>query len=276
MSEDGSQKYSSDFCLPTSIFLFHSHLESQISNLIWQPLILTLAKPQTFINIELYSNPTMKPIHVTVLKQLGLRGALNEYIPISSGELARNLHLSQQSASKKILELIDEELIARQLGARKQLIKLTEKGLNVLRKEYSDYQRVFELADHITVRGSISSGMGDGQYYVTHKGYKDQFKSKLWFEPYKGTLNVKVTGSELSKFQILRSHEGIPIDSFTDGGRTFGKGKCFLCTVQGEDCAVMIPNRSHYDDVIEVLAKDYLRDKLALKDGDVVELRISL
>jgi riboflavin kinase len=218
----------------------------------------------------------MKSMHITVLKELGLKGAVNEFIPISSGELASKLTISQQSASKKILELIDEELIERQLGARKQLIKITEKGLNVIRKEYSDYHRVFELADHITVRGTIASGMGDGQYYVNRDGYKKQFKSKLWFVPYEGTLNVKVTGSELSKFQILKDHDGIPIDSFEDGGRTFGKGKCFLCTLHDQDCAIMIPNRSHYDDVIEVLAKDYLRTKLGLKDGDVVELRISL
>ena len=218
----------------------------------------------------------MKPVHVTVLKQLGLKGAVNEYTPISSGELAQTLAISQQSASKKILELIDEELIVRQLGARKQLIRITDKGLNILRKEHSDYQRVFELAEHLTIHGTVASGMGDGQYYVTRKGYRVQFKSKLWFVPYKGTLNIKVTGSELSKFQVLKDHEGIPIDSFEDDGRTFGKGKCFLCSLQDQDCAIMIPNRSHYDDVIEVLAKKYLRDAVGLKDGDVVELRITL
>ena len=114
---------------------------------------------------------------------------VNDFIPLSSGELARDLDISQQSASKKILELLDNEFIIRRLGARRQLIKITDKGLNILRKEYSDYQRLFELADYITIRGVLTSGLGEGKYYVTQKGYMTQFKKKLWFKPYKGTLN---------------------------------------------------------------------------------------
>ena len=213
----------------------------------------------------------MKKSLISVLKHLGLEGGVNDFIPLSSGELARDLDISQQSASKKILELLDNEFIIRRLGARRQLIKITDKGLNILRKEYSDYQRLFELADYITIRG-----VGEGKYYVTQKGYMTQFKKKLWFKPYKGTLNIKISGRELNKIELIRNLEGIPIQGFEDAGRTFGKGKCFLCDIQGVECAIMLPHRSHYENVIEIISLHYLRDKLKLKDGDVVEIRVAL
>ena len=218
----------------------------------------------------------MKSSLISVLKHIGLEGGVNDFIPISSRELGKELEISQQSASKKILELLEDELIIRRLGARRQFIKITDKGLNYLRREYSEYQKLFELADYITIQGIITSGLGEGKYYVTQKGYMQQFKDKLWFEPYQGTLNIKITGPELNKLQLIRSLDGIPINGFEDGGRTFGNGKCFLCDIQGIECAIMQPNRSHYENVIEVISKYYLRDKLKLKDGDVVEIRVAL
>lgn len=218
----------------------------------------------------------MKKSLIPVLKHLGLEGGVNDFIPISSRELAGDLDISQQSASKKILELLDGELIIRRLGAKRQFIKITDKGLNFLRKEYSEYQRLFDLADYITIQGVITSGLGEGKYYVTQKGYMKQFKDKLWFEPYQGTLNIKISGSELNKLQLIRSLDGITITGFEDAGRTFGNGKCFLCDIQGIECAIMQPNRSHYENVIEIISKFYLRDRLKLKDGDVVEIRVAL
>ncbi len=218
----------------------------------------------------------MKKALIPVLKHLGLEGGVNDYIPISSRELASDLDISQQSASKKILELLDEELIIRRLGAKRQFIKITDKGLNYLRKEYSEYQRIFDLADYITIQGVVTSGLGEGKYYVTQKGYMKQFKDRLWFEPYQGTLNIKISGSELNKLQLIRSLDGIAIIGFEDAGRTFGNGKCFLCDIQGIECAIMQPNRSHYENVIEIISKFYLRDRLKLKDGDVVEVRVAL
>ena len=126
----------------------------------------------------------MKRSLLNVLKHIGLEGGINEFISISSRKLADEMNISQQSASKKILELMDYELINRRLGARTQLIKITDKGLNLLRKEYNEYQRLFELADYITIQGVVTSGLGEGKYYVTKGGYMGQFMDKLWLKPF--------------------------------------------------------------------------------------------
>lgn len=214
--------------------------------------------------------------NLRVLKHLAMIGGLRNFVPLSSGELAKMLGISQQSASKKILELIDDGIIERRFGAKKPLIKITKKGLELLQKEYADYQRMFEALKKLSVKGVVISGMGEGRYYLTLEGYNEQLKRKLRFSPYKGTLNLRVVPGESDKLNILKESSGINIDGFQDGERTFGPGKCFPAKIRNMDCAVIMPNRSHYSDVVEVISKDYLREKLKLRDGDEVAVEIRL
>jgi riboflavin kinase len=210
------------------------------------------------------------------LKQIALLGGINDYIAISSRELGVKLNISQQSASKRILELLEEGYIQRDLGARKQRIKITKKGMDALRAEYSEYQKIFELRDHLVIRGAVTTGMGEGQYYVTQPGYQEQFKEKLNFVPFEGTLNLKMNPADAGKIEILRRSEGIVIHGFQRNGRTFGEVRCFLASIQNIECAVILPMRSHYSDILEVLCKYNLRRTLGLTDGDVIELRITV
>ena len=139
------------------------------------------------------------------LRKLALLGAMDDYIAISSRELGEALEMSQQSASKRILELLDEKYIVRDLGARRQRIKLTQKGIDDLKKEYNEYRRIFELTDHMTIHGNVVSGMGEGGYYICQDGYKSQFQSKLGFTPFEGTLNIQVDPEDVGKLDVVRS-----------------------------------------------------------------------
>ena len=218
----------------------------------------------------------MKPYHVDTLKHIALRGGLKEFVPLSSRELGAALGVSQQSASQRILELQDDGLIQRDLGSRKQRVKIAAKGLESLQREYADYMRIFEPRDRMSITGRATSGLGEGAFYMRQRGYKDQFKKKLGFEPYEGTLNLKVAGSELSKLMILIGEKGLPIDGFEAAGRTFGGAKVFRAKLKGVECAVILPIRTHHTDVLEVISKDFLRAKLGIGDGEPVTLDVEL
>jgi len=213
---------------------------------------------------------------VGALRQIALMGGMHDYIAISSRELGDLLGMSQQSASKRILELLDEGLIHRDLGARRQRIRLTDKGAELLRKEYSEYQKIFEMRDHVVIKGTVITGMGEGQYYVTQAGYQGQFEQKLSFRPYEGTLNVRVSPADIAKLDSLRRSGGMIVKGFEKNGRTFGDVRAYKATIQNVDCAIVLPSRSHYSDVMEVVCKYHLRRTLGLKDGDSVEVRVSL
>src|SRR3989475_9838335 len=117
--------------------------------------------------------------------------------------------VSQQGASQGIRQVTREGLEAGRLGTRRQRIRLAPRGSDVVRKEYADYQRIFEIKETRTISGTVTSGLREGAFYMRQKGYRDQFRKKLWFEPYEGTLNLKIAGPDLAKLQVLQDSPGI-------------------------------------------------------------------
>ncbi len=210
------------------------------------------------------------------LRKLALLGAMDDYIAISSRELGDALEMSQQSASKRILELLDEKYIVRDLGARKQRIKLTSKGIEDLKKEYNEYRRIFELTDHMTIHGTVQSGMGEGGYYICQSGYLKQFEEKLGFTPFEGTLNVQVDPEDVGKLDVVKSIAGVPIAGFSEGGRSFGDVVAYKAKIRNIDCAIVVPERSHYVDIIEIICQYHLRRTLSLEDGVRVDVKVNL
>lgn len=218
----------------------------------------------------------MKPREIDTLKRLALLGGTHKPVVLSSKELSGHLGISQQAASKHILNLLEEGMITRTLGARKQRIELTDKGFELLRNEYADYKRIFEMKNTLVIQGEVTTGLGEGQYYINQREYGDQFLKKLWFKPYRGTLNIGISGSELNHLDVLKRSGGILIKGFERGGRTFGDVRAFLCSIKNVECAVVIPDRSHHTGILEVISKYHLRRTLGLRDGDIVELVVTL
>lgn len=217
-----------------------------------------------------------KPQDIMFLKQLAMMGGMEDFVAVSSGELGRILGTSQQTASRRILELLDEGLVQRELGARRQLLRLTEDGMKALQSEYADYVAIFESRDRVRLKGTVVSGLGEGRYYIEQGGYREQFKQLLDMDPYVGTLNLRLVGEDRGRVQLLRRAPGIPIRGFTQGSRTFGAVKAFKAVMNDLRCAVVMPQRSHHTDTIEIISEHELRNLLALKDGDVVELQVVL
>ncbi|MFQ5887892.1 MAG: DUF120 domain-containing protein, partial [Candidatus Hydrothermarchaeales archaeon] len=127
-----------------------------------------------------------------VLITLAKIGAYRKMEEISSSKLASKLGTSQQTASRKIKVLEDGGYIEREILPRGQRVKITEKGAEALRKIYIDLNCAFgeKIATTYIIQGILTSSMGEGRYYMEREGYKKQFKAKLGFDPYPGTLNL--------------------------------------------------------------------------------------
>jgi riboflavin kinase len=213
---------------------------------------------------------------VRILKELAMLGAVKGEVLLSSGDLAVRMGISQQSASGKILELVRDGLLVRRMSPRKQALQLTGKAVSILRKEHSDYLKLFERAEKVTILGQVASGFGEGGYYVGQDHYQEQFIKKLGMRPFPGTLNLKLSGPEMAKLDILREQAGIPLEGFQNNGRTFGKGRCFRARIGSIDCAVVIPDRTLHSDSMEIICEKHLRRSLGLKDGEQVRLEVQL
>jgi len=50
----------------------------------------------------------------------------------------------------------------------------------------------------------------------------------------------------------------------------------FRAKAKGVECAVILPIRTHHTDILEVISKELLRNRLGIADGDTVALDVEL
>ena len=222
----------------------------------------------------------IKPALIPTLIELLLLGAKDEPIKISTYELAKKIGRSQQAASNHLLELEKEGYIERLRVKGGYGVKLSEQGLRVLTNIYQKLRQALEaMPEFITLRGRVFTGIGEGAYYVSLKGYRKQFIAKLGFDPYPGTLNIKLsTPLDRRLRRELEHYRGIRIHEFEDGQRTYGGARCFRATLNDViEGAVLAIDRTHYDDsVVEFIAPVNVRERLGLKDGAEVTINVHL
>ncbi len=209
-------------------------------------------------------------MEIETLKRLALLGATREYISLSSSTLASAIGSSTQTAARRLSSLADEGYITRIVTSEGQRVKITDRGILRLRSEYMDYQKVFDDMNFNRIRGKIASGLGEGQYYISVGGYRNQFKEKLGFDPYPGTLNLKL----VEPFAQTAAGS-IKIEGFKDENRTFGECRCYPVKINGIKGAIVRPERSSYPaNLVEVIAPVNLRKTFSLSDGDEVEVML--
>ena len=144
------------------------------------------AYPNYFLN-------TISFQHVLILSELLLCGAKNNFIELTTNEIAQKIKRSQQLASKELLDLEFLGYIKRNKKSKKYAIKVTEKGYQEVYNLFLFLKTAIESFKYvIDFEGRIISGMGEGAYYMSLNEYKKQFKEKLGYEPYPGTLNIKL------------------------------------------------------------------------------------
>lgn len=211
---------------------------------------------------------------ILTLKKLALLGAHHKPVEISSNELASHIDSSPQTAARKLKSLEDEKLITRQILHNGQSITLTKNGIHVLQGELNDYRAIFSgNGEKKILKGKVITGLGEGQYYISLDGYRRQFLEKLGFEPFPGTLNIKLDQHSIEIRKRISAN--IRISGFTDQNRTFGNGSCFNVRISDIKGAVVVPERTHYpDDIIEVIAHVNLREYFNLTDGNTVEVEV--
>ena len=206
-------------------------------------------------------------------------------INISSVEFGKLLNLSQQTASRRISDLIDLGWIKRKIEKKTQKIVLTKEGSDVMLLMYKNLKNILES---IVILGTVQSGMKEGAYYVSIKGYFDQFQEKLGFLPYKGTLNLELNNTNIDLLrEKLKNLKPVIIAGFKDDNseRTYGVVDCYNCSLSRIDnpeekikAAILDIKRTHHKkNIIEILAEPYLRDYFNLKDGDklIIELNFN-
>jgi len=206
-------------------------------------------------------------------------GATRRTVKVSTEYLAEKMGLSQQTASRHLIQLEKLGWIKRAITPEGCLIGVTEAGEDKLKSLYGGLHQVFEATypPSVTIEGVLFSGLGEGAYYISKDGYRKQFIEKLGFDPYPGTLNLKlVTDYDLKTRAEVENYPGIELDAFKNETRSFGGVKCYPTIISNKvKGAVVFAMRTHYNSsVIEIIAPTFLRGNLKLKDGNKVKIEI--
>ncbi len=199
---------------------------------------------------------------------------------ISTPELCKIIPISQQTISRRILELEENKYLIRRSGSRGGDLELTPKAYNQLEKVFQNLQHVFSSKSCVEqFHGKLKTGMGEGAHYIKNKNYLKQFKSKLGFEPYFGTLNVQINPEMFDFLQKqLNSFKQTIIQGFENGSRTYGDVVCYLVEIWPKDkhdakvpgALLLIQRTSHKPFVCEFISEKCLRDHFPINDDDDV------
>ncbi|MDK2987691.1 CTP-dependent riboflavin kinase [Methanothermococcus thermolithotrophicus] len=121
--------------------------------------------------------------------------------------------------------------------------------------------------------GRLVPGRGEGSYYMSLPPYKQKFKEILGFEPYEGTLNIKLNETiNLDKLNPLE------VGDFYYNNKKFYGLKVIPVTIINKeghtiDGAIVAPKKTcHSSNILEIIAPIKLRKFLSLSNGDIVKI----
>ncbi|MEF8807761.1 DUF120 domain-containing protein [Natronomonas sp.] len=219
---------------------------------------------------------------LATLKLVALDGALEGRVTVTCATLADRLDASNQTASRRLQQLEDADFLEREMAGDGQRVAVTEAGERALQREYADYRRLFEGDADVELAGVITSGMGEGRHYISLSGYMEQFRDRLGYEPFPGTLNVDLDDDSVRARARMDALDPVGIDGWEDDERTYGPAFCWPATIETADgrryeqAHVIAPERTHHgEDQLEIIAPDKLREELGLEDDDHVTIHVS-
>jgi len=198
-------------------------------------------------------------------------GAARRPVRLTTAEVGLALGMTQQNASRRLLNLEKEGFIKKMPNG----ILIAEKGICAARKTYAVLKEAFE-GSVSELRGVLRSGLGEGRYYLSLEPYKKIIKNALNFVPYPGTFNLEIDENDIWKRDLLMSR-AIVLPSFEADGRRYGGMSLYPCFVDKFYSAIVFPERTHHkNNIVELISNVNLRKRLKKKDGDRVVVRLGV
>lgn len=120
------------------------------------------------------------------------------------------------------------------------------------------------------IDGEVTTGMGKAEFFLSQEFYINEFKKNLGFIPYPGTLNVIVDAKYLHDINEIKNNCKNIIKPDTE----FGAVKYIKAILNDQiDGAIVFPAKTtHEENYLEFIAEEKLREKLNLKDRDIVNI----
>ena len=125
----------------------------------------------------------------------------------------------------------------------------------------------------VTFTGTVFSGTGEGRRFIELPWVRRQIEEKLGFTPYSGTLNIHLNKESTGRKKLLEKAKRLEVCP----EKGYCTGILIKAYIDSTECAVIMPQIPSYpNDVLEVIAPWYLRERLNLSDGSEVAVTITV
>lgn len=207
-----------------------------------------------------------------ILLAIARHGGLSRFVSFSTVELAAELGVSQQSASRLLRECEKRQYVTKQSGPAGTKVMLTDTGIAVLKAVFRELSLALSpAAAKRSLEAVVTSGYGEGKYYMAQDGYRRQFLDRFGFEAFKGTLNVKADPAALETFLAGLKQE--VVKGFETADRSFGDAYCYRVSVRGSPAVIVVPSRGKRPPgVVELVAGYSFRKKFGFVDGGKISI----
>ena len=126
----------------------------------------------------------------------------------------------------------------------------------------------------VKIHGKIVEGLREAHNFTQISWVRKQFISKLFIDPYPGTLNLEIIDLEsLQVFKKLKATKGIEI---TPEDPSFCNAQCYPVLINDRiKGAIVFPLVMNYpENKMELIASQKIKETLSVKTGDILEVEI--
>ena len=120
---------------------------------------------------------------------------------------------------------------------------------------------------------TVTSGVGQGAQFLALDWVRRELREKLNLTPFPGTLNLRVSPEvrytlfdQRGQFIRIADESSPECPGHLAPVTLHAKGRT------ADACWLILPEKTIYSDVLEIISAQNLRDALSLHDGDTVEL----
>jgi riboflavin kinase len=130
-----------------------------------------------------------------------------------------------------------------------------------------------ESTPSFAAEGTVASGLGRGAQFLAIGWVLRELRTQVGLLPFPGTLNLRISPIEWASLYARRA-SFVKIDDPSSAGCP-GYLRRVVLSANGQaysSAYLILPEQTIYKDVLEIIAAENLRQKLHLKDGDVVRV----
>ena len=124
--------------------------------------------------------------------------------------------------------------------------------------------------------GCLVSGKGEGAFFTRADWARSAFKALVGIDPWPGTLNLRITDSgSLAVWREVSGKEGLLLKS---PNPDWCDGRCYITVIEEKlNAAIVVPHVADYPaDQVELISAVNLRETLAITDGEMVNVRVTV